>query len=879
MAVSQIIIEDTTDSSKYSVQLSGGKLSLVKLSQDDDTPVTSGAIIQDDITGIDYVFRLAGGKLTLTSVDGDGSDVIEVQLSSSWPAVHALSDGDPVDAETLNKPLQELTERTGYLYDKLRAFDRENPMALLVILNAKLASTDTPGVGDIVYFDADTGSYAKAVASVSLFDQFSASNSAYAVGMVIARGGTTGKIALAGLVDMSSKSFDISGMLEDGEAFRDGMYYLSSTEPGKITAYPSGPKVFIGSFVGRSKNGVVFADKALLSIEHKDMAESHVHRAYLIGGLPAGGQYVEGEIPDGKHVFVGFAPDVYVNPERDAEAFPDTDIFPRLVFSGEWLNTDDCKYEFVLGGPIAEDDETRAEQLAFGNNPGVFLHWYNKTEGTSGSIQVEGFKVRYPVEHGMFVELRKPENSDDESLVYRVADDSDEKRTWSTGMVFPDIAKGWRDLSDEELSRFSGPESTKPKFVYNIGFDRAMQTYYPPVPAGAASLVMNGVELSSKSLGGKYVFSIESDSIYWYDDTWGHAPWPVNYTSRYTDTEAWEEHRLVLHFTKATSSSTGPVTSIRARKGSGLHIYSCGSDSESDVGDLEIDFDPIGDVVEDELEGYKVVKSGSGGKLKTGPVVERIVAGTGIKLTRWGSQPKGQGTVIISTIEGGVQGDFEEVALQNAKQDMVGMFPYVRLLGWNDGTDVQNIPSAFVLKFHVPYSTANALYRVNLYANVFGTQSYTDSSIRYAGVLMDYNVLPDLNPVDADGTGTYEAANVQDDLIKPDTARIVEIPIVSAITDDTTTYRAFDPVLIHTEDGTDNIPCRLYDAIGSQLPDFNECSKYLSKHEDVSISSFGIRPGYTVAVRISRSGIASGASPYTAPIGFINMRWSLDMVV
>lgn len=878
MAVNPIIIEDTetTPPTKYKVYLAGGKLSLIKLPDGDTTPVTSGAVIEDDISGLHYVFRLSGGKLVLTSVDDGTSDVIEVQLSSSWPAVHQLSDGYKVDAKTLNKPLQELTERTGYLYDKLRVFNRENPMATLVLVDAPLSKSDTPSVGDIVYLDADEKVYAKALAGISLFDSFTASKSSLAVGMLIARGGTRGKIAFSGLVDLAGLSIDVGSIVESDEKFRDGVYYLSCNEPGKITAFPSGPRVFIGTFIGKTKNGATTGDYAVLSIEHKDLAESHVHRSYLLSGLPAGGQRVDIDDPTGHHEFLGFAPDEYLNPERDKDVYPDTDIYPRIVFTGEWLSSEDYSYRFVLGGPVADDEITRADQLKFGNNPGVYIHWYNKKTGTEGHIQVESFNTRYPVEYGMFVELRKPTNTDEDGLVYRVELDSEDKRTWERNMTFPAVACGWRDLTEEELAKFGGPESGKPKFVYNIGFDRAMQTYYPPIPVGSAALVLNGVELSSKSLGGKFVYSIEPDSIYWYDDTWGHAPWPLRYYSRYSAPGDWEEHRLVLHFTKATTAETGPVTSLRARKGSGIKVYRCGSDSINDVGDLELDFDPLGDVEDDELEGYKVVKAGSNGKFKTGPVVEKIIAGAGIKLTRWGSDPKGQGRVIISTSAGSLQGAFEEVALQNAKQDMIGMFPYIRLLGWSEAG--QNIPSAFILKFHVPADDADSVYVANLYANVFGTQPYADSRTKFAGIRLDYNILPDLNPVDT-GDGTYQSANVQDDLIKPDESRVLEVPLLSTRDDEVVTYKAFDPVLIHTKDDSDDVPAKMYSVLGEKIPNFDECSKYLAKHETITRATFGIRPGYTVAVRISRNSVVSGVDEYTGPIGFINMRWSLDRVV
>ena len=64
-------------------------------------------------------------------------------------------------------------------------------------------------------------------------------------------------------------------------------------------------------------------------------------------------------------------------------------------------------------------------------------------------------------------------------------------------------------------------------------------------------------------------------------------------------------------------------------------------------------------------------------------------------------------------------GEFDEVALENAKQELIGMFPYVKLMGWTTG-GTGNIPTGFVAKFRVPHTISSALkFRVLTYMTVF----------------------------------------------------------------------------------------------------------------------------------------------------------------
>jgi hypothetical protein len=421
-----------------------------------------------------------------------------------------------------------------------------------------------------------------------------------------------------------------------------------------------------------------------------------------------------------------------------------------------------------------------------------------------------------------------------------------------------------------ELDTYNGCPGAS--FRYNIEMDEDFNSEYPPVPAKSGSLMWNGVELESDEHFGKTaVYSIGPDSLYWYDNVVYRTPWPRELLDSEEDVDLSEMQRLVFHYVSSFHSETGPVTSLRPAPGSPITVKRCGTLEDASVGDLELDVDLLSDVFDSEEAGYKAVKASKHGKLLLGPMVERIVAGPGIDLQQSVGQPKGQGTVTISATNAMYAGEMDTIALENAKEEMIGMFPYIRLLGWNDGSG--NIPTGFVAKFQIPFGIPDDVYKVKLYATVFGEESFSGQSGRQmAGVSMTYSILPDWTPISGRGLETA-SLNLKSDLISPDSPLSVDIPF--GTTNGTSfEYKAFDPVLIHNDPSIENMDGRSYDALGNPMPSDSECSGYLSSHV-IGTSAFGVRPGYIVAVKFSRTAPSSG-TPYIGRIGFINLRWSLS---
>ena len=409
-------------------------------------------------------------------------------------------------------------------------------------------------------------------------------------------------------------------------------------------------------------------------------------------------------------------------------------------------------------------------------------------------------------------------------------------------------------------------------FRYNIEMDEDFNSEYPPVPAKSGSLMWNGIELESDLFFGEdAVYSIGPDSLYWYDDVLGRVPWSEAFKDPDLDLDIVNRQRLLFHYISSFHSETGPVVSLHPAKGAPITIHRCGTLENASVGDLELDVDLLAQVFNSDERGYKAVKASQHGKLLLGPVVEKIVAGPGIAIEQIAGQPDGQGTVTISATNASYSGEMDTIALENAKEEVVGMFPYVRLLGWNDGGT--NIPTGFVAKFQVPTSVVDDVYRVKLYATVFGENSFeNEPSQQFAGIRMTYNILPDWSPIT--GTGVETASlNLKSDLIAPDSSMDINIPFGVTNSSGGFDYKAFDPILVHNDPLIPDVMGRSAQAFGGPLPSEADCSGYLSTHV-IGTSTFGVRPGYIVSVRFSRTEV-SGNSAYTGKLGFINLRWAL----
>ena len=413
------------------------------------------------------------------------------------------------------------------------------------------------------------------------------------------------------------------------------------------------------------------------------------------------------------------------------------------------------------------------------------------------------------------------------------------------------------------------------RFRYNIEFDNDLKLHFPPVPARSGCLMLNGVEVESYgNYGDRAVVAIGDDSIYWRDATETRQPWPLPEMRQSDRVDPQDEYRELFHFVSEFHSETGPVTSLHPAEGSPITVRRCGTDEDASVGDLELDVDLTLGMVDGDTPGFKVPKASRGGKMLLGPVVERLVAGPGISFSRKAGMPEGQGTFTISADGSQYAGDFETLALENAKLESVGMFPYIRLLKWDPSSD-SNIPTGFVAKFHVPATATDAVYRVRFYATVFGETSFSGDAFQTAGVRMEYNILPDYTGI---GESILETANLKTGVIQPDPDKVATLDIPFGHMDEgaDVAYSAYDPLLVHNDPTLGSLAGKSVLVMDHAFPTAAECSGYISRNNLVG-GVFGVRPGYTVAVRFSRTSPTTG-TPYTGAIGFLNLRWAIEEV-
>jgi hypothetical protein len=416
-------------------------------------------------------------------------------------------------------------------------------------------------------------------------------------------------------------------------------------------------------------------------------------------------------------------------------------------------------------------------------------------------------------------------------------------------------------------------------FVYTVEMHQSLVAYYPPIPAKVAALVLNGVELdSAEFFGDAAVYNLAPDSIHWYSDAYNTVPWATDWTSISEPGSEQLQPRMLLHFVRGTIGNSGYVTSLRAAPDAPIRVLQCGTNEPGTVGDLMLDLDLELSTQDANVVGYQVVKATDGSKLRRGPVVERIRVGAGLTMTQSGNAPAGQGIVTLglSADGSGFAGDFEEVALENAKQELIGMFPYIRLLGWETGGN--NTPTGFTAKFRVPHTLdETATYRVIIFATMFGEEDVTlvaDMQLPRAGLQFTYSVLPDVFALAgsdvSDPRGTAYG-NLQENLIEPDNPRMAAVAMGDLTMDPV--YKSYDPMLLHNNPLLASVPRRMLNVFGNPFPSPDDLEL-----DPVTTSMLGVRAGSLVAIRISRADLLDPTDEYTGALGFISLRWSLIRV-
>ena len=318
-----------------------------------------------------------------------------------WSHVNRFSNGDSLDADTLNAPIGQLSDRTTYLYNRIR--DLGGKFSSVLLTEVPLADGVAPG--NAVCLDAETGRFRAAVASMSLYDDFTAADSAFTVGMLQTRSGETGTVLVYGSLDLGQMAG--GDVLESGETFRRGRYYLSSSEAGRLTANPKGPIICVCTIDGELTDSG-FTGKAIVNPQYLDMGTSHVHRTAVLEARPAGTLSEKGYLPLDETC-------------TDAQKGP-----LALRFGGTWTSEDKVDYSFFLGNETANWLN------------GLELKWREDGGTETHSVSIPAPDVEVPLSNGLTVRLSLPASDSDKAY----SGLSVNQRTWET-LTFPDAGMGW----------------------------------------------------------------------------------------------------------------------------------------------------------------------------------------------------------------------------------------------------------------------------------------------------------------------------------------------------------------------------------------------------------------------------------------------------
>ena len=845
-------------------------------------------------------------------------------MSSVYPDISKYKNGQRLDQETMNKPITELADRTDWLKDRLDSIATDKGMAGVRLPDAEVESGTNGAVSDfdVVYLDANTGLFSKALSEVVVESnpfQISAGRS-LAVGIALSvhvsagdANRMVGSIALSGLVEFESKSV-VQSMLQSGETFRNGPYYLSSSEPGKLTADPKGPAVYVGMFMSREYSAD-YHTYAILAPCVKDLAEMHMHRAFALGancqsGIPdnvgtgllllVGGTYTgtrEGMYCVSVDMIVSGSTSSYTHDIPAGTAWDNERFYARWIdfVSGasgyskiEWES--DTKYaSFKIGdhGLVGYFAHMQGTDLKFGTGQiNAVGHQFGRyqsatisfvaTQEQSSTTFSDGIEVS--VSNDTFIrigKISKPNNDDIGSIFLSAVPFSDNEdvsvsdgttaETWKVSLEGANAPafttrsiRGWRVISSEEKSADSSLVDWD--YIYEPGLDPDLNKFYPPSPVAGCALMYNGVEMPEFTLfGDTAVYRVLNTGILWRSDNAGG----INPFGAGVGITFYTSHG------KLPTSSF--VTSIKPAEGSGVKIREEGTSKPASTGNLVIDAQIPVEYSDPALAGYSVPKQVEGNKLLFGPVVSSIKAGAGLVASSKAGQPTGYGDVTISLDNGFAGGSFDEIVLHNAKQELIETFPYVKLLA------ADAVASAFTMKAHIPVLTADAEYGYKFVfcMSVFGLEdvvALADDSAAAAFVSVSAKVLHDWYPgMQAGDTGylstlknNLETIPNQAGLVLPITLGGTQLVQYSNGSEEASSlyYRAFDPVIVHNGwSAAWNTP-------------------QVFKHDYIELEIGGngrpLHPNSSVAITVKRATKGGGAAnEYTGELGFMNMAWKL----
>ena len=192
-------------------------------------------------------------------------------MTTPWTdGIRVIRDGEPVNAAVTNRPLADLLARDEHLKDLIDALHLGEALYL-----RERAVAPECSEGDAVYYDADAGAFAPALAAGGVVGStVEVYPSAHVAGVVARKHSAT----VADLVVAGAVSLD-PGVIDDSSA--SGPRYLSASASGRLTAVRPALGVLVGQWLAEYRT-------LLVQPAPRTSLDGHTHYRFRLYAAPAG---------------------------------------------------------------------------------------------------------------------------------------------------------------------------------------------------------------------------------------------------------------------------------------------------------------------------------------------------------------------------------------------------------------------------------------------------------------------------------------------------------------------------------------------------------------------------------------------------------------
>lgn len=632
--------------------------------------------------------------------------------TTPWiPVVKKVNDGQEVRETVINPILDQHTQREQHLYEKFEELLNKSVLAVFdqPIHPDELAPNPVglvSGKLDLVYFKTDiNGSgVCRAVTGFTTSSTNSAyapANSNYVYGLVKSvNSGNKVDLYIDGSIDLGVDLDDATyGLLEPGETFAVGPYYLSRRYPGKVTSNPSSIPVFVGYAINKRT--------FFLNSSVDEFSQLFTNYRYDILDRPAG-------IP----VLTGSTWTI-TSPSTNRLGW-----VPVSALSAAYTIPANAKFFYNIPNTFATDDAdnsvTGTNGVANGTTTFVGSGFTEAMVGLSIAITGRGTYTINTFTNSTTIILSGSVTS-------------------GTGLTYSVTGTG-------SLNIYEKQEASE------------LKTLLPPTPANFCQLTVNGViQRFRDNFNPDGLYSIDAFGIWWYSDQDGYQPWASSLTSGSWIPANWPvdkgtdnvRPRLFLHFARFNSSlrnqlvsSIAPYVGTDNDSSGAINFYDKHNPTNlATVGDLlaklNLQFDAdvnatsptaIANLTFDQVTG-KLVRTVT-------PVVAQLSGVGDISVTE---SPTGSGKYSVAFQSQGVTGQVTAIEPENSRLEFIGLHSFLRL------PLSATVPYGLVGKIILPKNFPNNS-PLKLVLHMFGSSSLlSGDTTRNLGFNFEYAVSTVLN--------------------------------------------------------------------------------------------------------------------------------------